>query len=107
MEIYKNKVSGKYFIYIQESGEEKALFITPKGKVKPLELKLFSYYQGGRDEDELLNKDKELITKKQVERFEQYSKDRSVEKRRKIFEIYKQLSPLEKQKLLKDLKKML
>ncbi len=105
MEIYKNKVSGKYFIYIQESGEEKALFITPKGKVKPLELKLFSYYSGRRDEDEPLNK--ELITKKQVERFEQYSKDRSVERRRKIFEIYKQLSPLEKQKLLKDLKKML
>ena len=100
MEIYKNRVSGKYFICIQESGEEKALFITPKGKVKPLELKLFSYYQGGRDENE-------LITKKQVERFEQYSKDRSEERRRKIFEIYKQLSPLEKQKLLKDLKKML
>ena len=105
MEIYKNKVSGKYFIYIQESGEEKALFITPKGKVKPLELKLFSYYSGRRDEDELLNK--ELITKKQVERFEQYSKDRSEERRRKIFEIYKQLSPIGKQKLLKDLKKML
>ncbi len=105
MEIYKNKVSGKYFIYIQKSGEEKALFITPKGKVKPLELKLFSYYSGRRDEDKLLNK--ELITKKQVERFEQYSKDRSDERRRKIFEIYKQLSPLEKQKLLKDLKKML
>jgi hypothetical protein len=34
MELFKNKTSDKYFIYIDETGNEEALFVTPDAKIK-------------------------------------------------------------------------
>lgn len=41
MELVKNKASGKYFVVLDDSGDEEFLVITPEGKVKCLERRLF------------------------------------------------------------------
>ena len=43
MELIKNKVSGKFFIVLDESGDQHAMVITPEGKVKRLERRLFGF----------------------------------------------------------------
>jgi hypothetical protein len=42
MEIYKNKMTGKVFIYLDEDEDGRALMITPQGDVKALEYHLFT-----------------------------------------------------------------
>ena len=37
MEIWKNKKSGKGFIYIEDTGEDEALLVTPEGEIKGTE----------------------------------------------------------------------
>ncbi len=41
MEIYKNKASGKYFIYVRETSNDTALFVNLQGNIKSLNLCLF------------------------------------------------------------------
>ena len=69
MNLFKNKASGKYFIYIEDVGNEEALFITPLGDLKFLELNLFAS-QESVDEDLYLRRD--LVTRLQVERYHKY-----------------------------------
>lgn len=42
MELVKNKASGKYFVVLDDAGEDDFLVITPEGKVKRLERRLFA-----------------------------------------------------------------
>ena len=51
MLICKNKTSGKYFVYLEDTGEGKALLILPQGEVKSLELDLFEHPKEGQGED--------------------------------------------------------
>jgi hypothetical protein len=69
MDIFKNKVSGKYFIHIEDIENEEALFVTPLGELKVLELSLFES-QEPVDEDSFLRRG--LITQLQVERYHKY-----------------------------------
>jgi hypothetical protein len=70
METCKNKVTGATFIVVEELGNEKAVMITPDGRVKPLEMKFFNQFQTGQDEKELL--DRGEITGQQFRSFNMY-----------------------------------
>jgi hypothetical protein len=75
MEIYKNKSSGKYFIYIEDTDtDDGALFVSPGCKVIPLQLNLFFDEPEEGGEDDFLSDG--LITKTQLERYRQYNEDR-------------------------------
>ena len=41
MEMCKNKASGKYFLFIEETGDGKLLLVIPNGEVKALDPELF------------------------------------------------------------------
>jgi hypothetical protein len=69
MDIFKNKASSKYFIHIEDIESGEALFVTPDGDLKVLELSLFES-QEPVDEDSLLRRG--LITQLQVERYNNY-----------------------------------
>ncbi len=70
MEIYQNKSSGKYFVYIENIGLSKALFISPNGKIKPLELSLFD--DEVMDDDEYYLFFEKLITNQQFKKYYEY-----------------------------------
>jgi hypothetical protein len=69
MDIYKNKASGKLFIHAEDVDHDKAVFITPQGAFKTLELNLFDYQELMGETHCLRQK---LITQLQVERYSQY-----------------------------------
>ena len=50
MQVCKNKSSGEYFIYIQKTGNDEALLVTPKSEIKSLKLRLFEALEE-KDED--------------------------------------------------------
>lgn len=69
MELIRNKVSGKYFIVLDDSREVDALVITPDGKVIWTEKHLFiSEDTGGQNE---LRMDR-YLTETQMEKYKKY-----------------------------------
>lgn len=48
MLIFRNKASGKCFVYVQDDEDSKALFILPQGEAKSLKLDLFERPEEGR-----------------------------------------------------------
>ena len=42
MELVKNRASGKFFVVLDDAGGPDFLLITPEGKIKRLERRLFS-----------------------------------------------------------------
>ena len=72
-----NKSSGKYFIYIQHSGEKEALLITPLGEIKSLNMDLFELPEEN-DANRLLSEG--LVTEKQIERWKLYNEYRAQDK---------------------------
>lgn len=78
MEIYKNKSTGKHFIYLDDTDtDDSALFITPGCKVIPLKFDLFFDEPKEGEEGDLVSDG--LITKEQLDRYKQYNKDRNNE----------------------------
>ena len=73
MDIYKNKASEKFFIHVEDVDQGRALFITPQGALKTLNLNLFDY-QESMDEAHCLRR--ELITQRQVNLYRQYFRSR-------------------------------
>ncbi len=69
MDICKNNSSGKYFILLECIDNDKALIISPQGKISILELCLFEEEEMA-DEDYLLSDG--LITRKQIKRYYDY-----------------------------------
>ena len=69
LEIYKNKYSGKHFIYIEDTPEGEFLLVTPAVEIKPLEPKLFEEY-----EEKIVNDllSRQLINKRQFERYNKF-----------------------------------
>lgn len=51
MELLRNKASGKCFVLIDDSGGSDFLVITPEGKVKRLERRLFEPWVAGEPAD--------------------------------------------------------
>jgi len=41
VELVKNKASGKYFVVLDDDGNDDFLVVTPEGKIKRLERRLF------------------------------------------------------------------
>ena len=98
MEICKNKTSGKYFIYIENTGNDEALLVTPEGKIKSVKLRLFD---GTKEEDEDYLLSHGLINEAQIERHRQYIKDRHDD----VIEWYQELPSYHKKRFLEFLKK--
>lgn len=72
--IYKNRKSGKHFIFIKEIDAEIGLFVTPESRVIELKFNLFQEDSFEDDEKNLL--DNGIVTPEQVIRYELYNKDR-------------------------------
>jgi hypothetical protein len=73
MEIYKHKVSGKYFIYIEDTRDGEALFVNPLCRLLSLPLSSFSSeVRRGKGEYFYENA---LITREQLETWQNYSDD--------------------------------
>ena len=76
MEVYKNKKSGEYFIYIEPAGTGKAHLVLPEGKaVKPLDLGLFGESEEGNEKDFL---SRGLITNRQIKRYNEEVNQRAL-----------------------------
>lgn len=69
MELVKNKVSGKYFIVLDDSIDSCFLVVTPEGKVKNLERHLFDTDYLADPMDIALRK---IITKIQLDIYMEY-----------------------------------
>ena len=81
MQIYKNKKSGEYFIYIESAGKGKAHFVLPGGKAaKLLDCSLFGESEEGNEKDFL---SRGLITNRQIKRYNE-----EVNQRAKIDELH-------------------
>ncbi|MGD9162227.1 MAG: hypothetical protein PVG39_27705 [Desulfobacteraceae bacterium] len=76
MDICKNNTTGNYFIYINGTGAEEAVFVTPNAEIKNLQLELFTKPEKYPEEFLL---EKNFITKEQSQRFHEYKKDRADE----------------------------
>ena len=72
MEICKNKITEKTFIYLDEEENGQALMITPDGEVKTLEESLFKELAEVEDGEQLLIKGE--ITPAQYNVFQLYNK---------------------------------
>jgi hypothetical protein len=104
MDIYKNKSTGRYFIFINETGNEEALFVTPNAEIKSLKLEIFNDEQEEYSEVSLLEKN--LITKDQLQRFHEFKKNRSDEISENIDDYFETLTPFEKENFIKKLQKI-
>ena len=102
MRVCKNKSSGKHFIYIQRTGKNEALLVTPKGEIKSLKLHLFEALEE-KDEDYLLSNG--TITENQLEKWTQYRKDRSEDIIESSVIQAEELSPYQRKRLIKELEK--
>ena len=107
MEIWKNKATGKWFIYLMDTGSDEALFITPPNdlgevSIKSLRLKLFDEDAEDGEDETLLSKG--MITEEQLNRFLLYKQDRVGEEVEKVAEIVKHWDSSEKERLIQELK---
>ena len=103
MEICKNKRSNKYFIYIEKTGRDEALLVTPEAQIKSLKLNLFNEIEDREEAALLKNK---ILTEAQVKRFHEHRKNRSDEIVERFEYYVEALSTFEKKELLKKLEKM-
>lgn len=71
MEIVKNRASGKYFVVIDDSGFDDFMVITPEGKIKRLERRLFGAQLSADPRDTQWRRH---LTKTQVDKYIQYAK---------------------------------
>ena len=76
MQIYKNKKSGEYFIYIEDAGTGKAHLVLPEGKAaKPLDFSLFDESEEGNEKDFL---SRGLISDTQIKRYNEEVNQRAL-----------------------------
>ena len=104
MKVCKNKSSGKYFIYIQKTGNDEALLVTPQSEIKSLKLHLFEAPEE-MDKDYLISNG--IITENQLERLKQYWKDRSEDEMESMEILFGEFLQYEQNMLIKRLKKIL
>ncbi len=70
MELVKNRASGKFFVVLDDTGGPDFLLITPEGKIKRLERRLFSPQSMT---DPAKNLFKRRLTKPQMALYAEYS----------------------------------
>ena len=71
----KNIASGKYFLFIEETNDEKLLLVIPMGEVKSLDSFLFEDIEEV-DITDLLNKG--LITQQQIDGYKKFVEEDSI-----------------------------
>jgi hypothetical protein len=71
MELVKNKASGKSFIVLDDNGDAEFVLITPEGKVKQLDRRLFGPQVTVDNKMHPLNLN---ITKTQIDKYAEYRK---------------------------------
>ena len=76
MEVYKNKSSGEYFVFIEKTADDEILLVTPLNEIKALEPSLFHEPE---EEDESYFLSAGLITIQQVEKFKKFIEQDSME----------------------------
>lgn len=121
MEIYKNMSSGEYFIHIHDMGNDKKLFVTPKGEIKPLELRFFDE---PNDSDQGVLLSDGSLTELQVKQYHAYIENRKKDEEfrqnerreeveriirvlKEMFPGLKEFSPDEKIMIVNEIKKLM
>jgi hypothetical protein len=92
MEIWKNKRTGKGFIYIEDTGQDEALFVTPLGEIKSLQKSLFK---------ELTTEDESTVSELQKQRCREYEKQRKENGKARFFRYLDTLTPYQVEELKK------
>jgi hypothetical protein len=90
MQVCKNRNSGKYFIYLQDTGNNESLLITPSVEIKSLHADLFDDLED-KEESSLIADG--LISEAQVQRLRQYEKESNENNLENISYLFDQLSP--------------
>ncbi len=99
MDVCRNKISNRYFIFIEDTGNGEMLLITPEAQVKSLKRDLFEELEDQEQSYLLQNK---LISEAQVQRLQEYQESRSDE----FIENFKELSSYDQKRVLKAMQKM-
>lgn len=69
MELIKNKASGKLFVMLDDTGDTDFLVITPEGKIKRVERRLFLPQDSIDPPDPLSSR---RLTKTQIDKYTEY-----------------------------------
>ena len=96
MEIWRNKVSGKFFIYLGDTGQQESLFVTPRGEIKSLEKNLF---------EEMTTEDQITITEPQKKRHREYIEKRKVYIASRIVDMIREMEPYDLGEFVRRVKK--
>jgi hypothetical protein len=106
--VYKNLTSGKGFIFLEQTGNNEVLFITPpneKGEVAVKSLRFNLFAEEFIEDEEKKFLSSEVITKEQFLRLQQFDKDRSEERVENVKDAFEQLTPWQKKNLIEELLK--
>jgi len=102
MQVCKNKKSGKYFIYIQDTGNNEVLLITPEADIKSLDATLFEDSEDLEADFLLANNQ---LTEEQIQRLEMFEKERSDDAVEDIEYDFNQMSPSDQKRFIELIKK--
>ena len=95
MEIWRNKLSGKFFIYLGDTGHKEGLFVTPLGEIKSLEKGLF---------EEVIAEDEAAITETQERRYREYLDKRRVYVASRVVDMIAEMEPYDLEEFILRLK---
>ncbi len=71
MEIYRHRISGKYFVKIEEIDSDRAFFVNPESRILPVPEQ--SFWDESKEGDAGCLVAKGLITAEQAEKYRQYN----------------------------------
>lgn len=108
MEIYKHKISGKYFIFIEHTGIKSAKFVNPVPKI--LELEFYNFEENSLDKSTEYFVQHQLITNEQIKCYQQYLKyrlqDKAAREKARFDSEYADWTPGEIENLINRLKEL-
>ena len=98
--ICKNKRSGKYSIYLEDTEDGLGLYVTPESRIIPSEDK---HYDDEIELDIDKNKDSKLVSDEQLVKFFLYNKNRQEDREAYVKRLMAKLTPYQKEKLLEEI----
>ena len=105
MEIYKHKISGKYFIFIEHTGINSANFVNPVPKI--LELEFYNFEENPLDKSAEYFIQHQLVTNEQIKYYQQYLKyrfqDEAAQEKARFDSKYGEWTPIEIKNLINRL----
>jgi len=108
MKLFKNKATGRRFIYVDNKGENKIILVTPDHGVIPLERRLFEESREG-DEQDFLSRG--FVTEMQVKTYWQEmsrrNSEREIAKRQASWDVSDKMTDKKKvEKILAGVEKL-